>query len=172
MRNCICYNLSTKIWDGFMVEKKLQSYIRDAHLEQVKDFTKDGQCSCCGECCKDIIVSDFNEIMKIRKFVKQRNIRPQVHPVGPNSVDMTCPFLNWDTHMCNIYPVRPKICKEFLCSKSREEINTSRERIAQIGTVLSLRKEIFGDDSHIRILSLAIAAQGGLFYDDGAANNK
>lgn len=145
-----------------MIEKKLPEYIQSAGFEQVTDFTKDGQCSCCGECCKDIIVSDYNEILKIRKFVKQQNIRPQAHPLGPHSIDMTCPFLNWETRMCTIYPVRPKICKEFLCAKSSEEITASRERIAKNGTVLSLRKEIFGDDSHIRMLSLAIAAQMGL----------
>lgn len=144
-----------------MERKDLQAYLQDSAREKVTDFTKDGACSCCGECCKDIIIADHNEIWKIKKFVKQHGICPQPHPIGVNTLDMTCPFLCWDTHMCAIYPVRPKICKEFICSKSDKEIDEMRERIANQGVVLSLRKEIFGDDRHIKMLSAAIMGWDG-----------
>ena len=154
-----------------MINKSVQSFIHDGS-DTVTDFTVDGNCSKCGECCKDIITADFNEIRKIKKYVQQHKIQPQWHPTGRKSIDMTCPFLNWDTRECVIYPVRPKICREFLCSKSNDELTAIREKIASQGTVMSLRKEVFDDDSQIRMAAMAITAQTGFQFNGDADKGK
>ena len=92
----------------------------------VTDYTKNGRCSGCGMCCSNQIPMSDKEIQRIRKYVRQHNIRPhQINlPLVNHTIDATCPFLNMDakTDRCNIYPVRPFICRMFSCNaKARQE---------------------------------------------------
>lgn len=136
----------------------VQGYL-DSDKHGVTDYTVDGHCSRCGECCKDILPIDFVELNKIKKFVKSNGIKQQDHHLLPNTVDMTCPFLNidGDTRKCVIYPVRPKICQQFLCSKPQEELTSLSKSREKAGRVMSLRKEIYGDVDNLMLAALAIA---------------
>mgnify|MGYP002460472757 FL=1 len=136
----------------------VQGYL-DSDKQGVTNYTVDGHCSCCGECCKDILPIDFVELNKIKKFVKSNRIKQQDHHLLPNTVDMTCPFLNIDgeTRKCVIYPVRPKICQQFLCSKHQEELTELSKSREKAGRLMSLRKEIYGDEDNLMLAALAIA---------------
>lgn len=125
--------------------------------DAVSDFTVDGKCSRCGECCKDILPIDYVELARIKKYVKANHIVQQDHHLLPNTVDMTCPFLNIDgpERKCVIYPVRPQICKKFICSAGQEKINELVQTRTNAGTLMSLRKEVFGDDYALRLAALS-----------------
>lgn len=136
----------------------VQGYL-DSDKQGVTNYTVDGHCSCCGECCKDILPIDFVELNKIKKFVKSNRIKQQAHHLLPNTVDMTCPFLNIDgeTRKCVIYPVRPKICQQFLCLKHQEELTELSKSREKAGRLMSLRKEIYGDEDNLMPAALSIA---------------
>lgn len=85
----------------------------------ITDFTNNGECSKCGNCCSRTLPMTQKEINQIRIYIKKHNIKRQVHIVNvlkEASVDGVCPFLD-DTkeNKCTIYEVRPSICREYCC---------------------------------------------------------
>ena len=46
---------------------------------KVTNFCKDGKCSCCGECCSDMLPLSDAEIIKIKKYIKKNNIKMISH---------------------------------------------------------------------------------------------
>lgn len=63
------------------------------------------------------------EVDKIKKYIKNHNI----DLINRNTVFMTediniCPFLSED-NICNIYEVRPSICRSFDCEDSHNIMN-------------------------------------------------
>ena len=123
----------------------------------VTDYTIDGHCSGCGSCCSDYLPLSQGEIERIRAYVKKHNLRKHTASVmvGP-SLDMTCPFRDNIRHRCDIYEVRPDICKCFQCNQSVEQIGENKEWYHQRNRVVSMRGEFFGDP-----LSKLIASQLG-----------
>ena len=112
----------------------------------VTDFTQNGKCSNCGQCCSDILPVSKSEIKKIRTYVAEHHIAEHVNrpPTAVPIVDFTCPFRNEAEKKCDIYAVRPKICKRFQCSNPPAEADkllysSSRE-------VISMRQTFFGGD--------------------------
>lgn len=81
---------------------------------EIVDFTKNGKCSGCGNCCSDLLPVTDKELRVIKEYVKQHKIKSQV-PKVVNGVYLMCPFRN--TTGCVIYEVRPQICKSFICNK-------------------------------------------------------
>ena len=76
----------------------------------VTDFTENGKCSNCGQCCSDILPVSESEIRTIRKYIKRHNIREAKFVVGPlanQAINLVCPFRNEKDRKCNIYEVRP-----------------------------------------------------------------
>lgn len=69
-------------------------------------------CTGCGACCSALLPVTDKEIKKIRKYIKEHNIKP-LKPLG--LVD--CPFcdISKNKEKCLIYPVRPWICKIYQC---------------------------------------------------------
>ena len=130
----------------------------------VTGLTIDGKCSRCGECCKDILPIDYVELARIKKYVKEHHIVQQEHHLKQNTIDMTCPFLNidGDEKKCVIYPVRPQICKKFICSMEQDKINALSENRKNAGKLMSLRNEVFDDDFTLRVTALAMK-RAGLF---------
>ena len=101
-------------------------------MKENKESSNEKKCNNCGKCCTNILLLRMDEIDKIRKHIKQKGIIPnnKNSPVlffdTPNvSSDKNinynisyvdrCPFLS-DENQCNIYSVRPQICKTFFCS--------------------------------------------------------
>lgn len=79
--------------------------------------TINGNCSGCGKCCTNILAVSEKEIQVIKAYIKKHNIKPINYcNVLSNEYINICPFLNSE-NKCNIYEVRPEICKRFLCSE-------------------------------------------------------
>lgn len=116
----------------------------------VYDFTKDGKCSNCGECCSDILPVSLEEIRTIRKYIKKHGIAEQKH-FSPTAVvptfDLTCPFRNNAERKCMIYEVRPAICREFQCDKPRKQIKMDRKKFHDLYMPISMRVTFFLSES-------------------------
>lgn len=86
--------------------------------------TINGRCSNCGNCCSNILLLTDKEISKIKKYIKENNIKPvNRNSILNNEYKDVCPFLNKENR-CNIYPIRAQICQNFICDNSvRDDIN-------------------------------------------------
>ena len=116
----------------------------------VYDFTKDGKCSQCGACCSDLLPISESEYSRIKRYIKKRNIKEQEHTVPAvlrerPKLDLTCPFLNENkkTEKCSIYPVRPAICRFFVCDDPQGAKNHP-ELYEEERVPVSMRETFFG----------------------------
>lgn len=75
------------------------------------NFTQNGQCSNCGECCSHILPVSNTEIKRIRRYITKHHVKPHYH-----KYKILCPFRNEAEKKCNIYEVRPWICQRFICN--------------------------------------------------------
>lgn len=112
------------------------------------DFTKNGKCSGCGQCCSNHLVMSDHEIELIRNYVKKNGIRPVNHiPAVLNcdeAEDGMCPFLDTTKKekKCLIYKVRPKICRMYQCN-NEPEWNIGNLSFFERVRSVNVRKEIF-----------------------------
>nr|DAX12650.1 MAG TPA: Putative zinc- or iron-chelating domain [Bacteriophage sp.] len=129
--------------------------MKSASLEQmladmnsgVYDLTCNGECTQCGNCCSNLLPMTEYEIATIHKYIKEYHIKEHRHnyPTATPTMDMTCPFLNDDKpkEKCEIYSVRPRICREFICCPSkRPPINDLSYKLKC--RVVDVRKEFYG----------------------------
>lgn len=110
------------------------------------NYTCGGKCSCCGECCSNILPISNKEIKEIKRYIVKHKIERVNHGsvAVTNWLDMTCPFLDPDggNEKCRIYPVRPLVCRLFICDpEQRKPLLISRERLTP-----QLMSEVFFDD--------------------------
>ena len=115
----------------------------------------DGKCSNCGECCADLLPLTDGEVRKIKHYVKAHKL--QEHRKAPfydlAAVDLTCPFRNEQTKRCDIYEVRPLICRAFICTKSLQDARNDRDLIHESRQVHSLRLDIFGNPETVNFVT-------------------
>lgn len=114
----------------------------------IYDFTKNGKCIQCGSCCSNLLVMTAEEIETIHKYIKKHNIKEYKHilPLAEPTIDLTCPFLNDSkpNEKCDIYEVRPRICREFICCPSgRKPLDM---KYASKCRNVFVREEFFGKD--------------------------
>lgn len=91
------------------------------YAKGVTDFTVDGKCSGCGSCCTNFLPMTGREIKRIRDYIRRAGIKECKHyvPAASAVIDMTCPFRNNMMRRCEIYKVRPAICRSFQCGGKR-----------------------------------------------------
>lgn len=120
--------------------------------------TCNGNCSNCGECCSDLLPLDETEIYKIRQYIKKYNIKEQNHlPFGlSDTLDLTCPFRDNVNKKCTIYKVRPDICKCFICSKPKPDIEKDKALFYRTKRAVSMRNIFFKGPSYEQILILML----------------
>lgn len=108
---------------------------------KVTDYTKDGKCSCCGNCCGKFLPMTKDELKAIKKYVRKHHIQRVVHPEMLN--DFTCPFRSETGEGCLIYAVRPLVCRQFICSKPIPDIEKTKSFFSSNKkfTVVNLREE-------------------------------
>ena len=115
--------------------------------DNIYNFTVNGKCSQCGACCSDLLPMSEKEIREIRRFIKKNGITECKHllPTANQCMDMTCPFLDTDkkSEKCRIYPVRPAICRQFICD-SEKRAKHNRELLKQTRRIVDVRREFFG----------------------------
>lgn len=102
-------------------------------LDDVTDRTCDGKCSRCGSCCTEHLSVTRREVEDIRRWLADH---PDYQPhhlswmTGHNVVAI-CPFHNPDTGLCDIYDVRPFVCRDFICCRKRDKLEKKRLLYAQ-----------------------------------------
>ncbi|MBP5460739.1 MAG: YkgJ family cysteine cluster protein [Lachnospiraceae bacterium] len=116
----------------------------------VWDYTEDGKCSQCGSCCSDFLPVGKHELKRIRDYVKKHEIKQRRHCapfVQKIEIDMVCPFRNSDDKRCEIYPVRPAICRDFRCDKPQKGIWADRAKYESQFSVVSMRETFFREET-------------------------
>jgi Fe-S-cluster containining protein len=122
----------------------LQAVAKDME-DNIFNYTADGKCLQCGNCCSNLLPMSRKEVDAIHKYIRKNNIRECKHliPVAKKTYDLTCPFRDNTHKCCTIYPVRPKICREFICDSEKRARN-NRELYKQTREVVCEREEFFG----------------------------
>ncbi len=110
----------------------------------VKDYTCNGRCSNCGQCCSDMLPLSEKEIKTIKEYVRKHSIKEQRHNASM-SVDLTCPFRDERNRKCLIYEVRPAICRSFICNQPLSEMEANKARYHLQNKVVFMRTEFFGN---------------------------
>lgn len=107
------------------------------------DMTDNGVCTQCGACCSNLLPLTDKEIKRIREYIKKRQIEECKHmiPVSNVVIDMTCPFMDdsKQKEKCRIYPVRPEICRQYICSPEKKKPFSSNGDYY----IVDVRKEFF-----------------------------
>ena len=122
----------------------------------ITDFTIDGKCSGCGECCSNMLPMSADEVRQIKTYIKKHNIKEQRHNFL-QGIDMTCPFRDELNRKCLVYEVRPAICREFVCNHTIEDIMKAQLDIHKINRVVFMRNEFFGSKEDIEFLKAVMA---------------
>ena len=111
---------------------------------RITNYTINGKCSCCGQCCGDILHLSKQEIKRIDSYLKIKDIK-----ATPRSImfeyDNTCPFRDNANMKCKIYEVRPGICRVYQCNKTPEEAYKNREITNKGKLPRSMRNLFFND---------------------------
>lgn len=112
---------------------------------KVTDFTCNGKCSNCGQCCGDILHLSKSEIKRIDDYLKRKRIKPTNRCIFVD-YDNTCPFRDTENKKCKIYDVRPDICRVYQCNKSPKECVKNRELTNEGKLPRSMRNLFFNDN--------------------------
>lgn len=109
--------------------------------KNVINRTKCGECSRCGDCCGLFIPFNDSDVDAIKKYVKAHNIKPANRlNVMTGGFEARCCFYDKTNKKCLIYPVRPYVCKDFMCDRldwkkrrdlyeSKAKYNSTKNRI-------------------------------------------
>lgn len=128
----------------------------------ITNFTVDGKCSSCGNCCSDVLPLSRREVKKIHEYVKVYGIAEQRHnyPVA-GITDMTCPFRDDVNRICLIYEVRPAICRQFRCDHKPKEIAASRAAFQEKYDIVLMRHEFFGSKEDLGLIKMLAGGMNG-----------
>ena len=112
--------------------------------DNIYNFTKDGKCSGCGNCCSNLLPMSQKEVDVIHRHIKKHHVKECKHllPVAKPAFDMTCPFRDNDRKICTIYEVRPEICKQFICD-NEQRAKRNRKLLGQTRNVVDVRSEFY-----------------------------
>lgn len=121
--------------------------ISEINENDVTDFTDNGKCSNCGSCCSGFLPLSYKEIERIRRYVNSHNLDEHINilPLSTSDfvIDITCPFRDNKNNKCDIYQVRPSICKSFICSMNKEDIIKNKNEHHKYRKLYDLRKLFF-----------------------------
>lgn len=106
--------------------------------DEVTNNIINGQCSHCGQCCGMFIPFTNKEIKEIKRYVKKHNIKPVTDRETPNGFEARCCFYDKVNKKCNIYPVRPYVCRDFMCN--HKDWRQRRDRYELLGSYNSSLK--------------------------------
>lgn len=109
-------------------------YKHDNILSTPKDNTNEQHdCTRCGECCEYCIPYSEKELTQIKEYVKKHDIKPEPDRLmtykkdGFNGMKPKCCFYNEKERKCNIYEVRPAICRAYKCDDTNWIRNHSKK---------------------------------------------
>ena len=136
------------------------------HVGNYANNCIDGVCSGCGECCVDLLPVTSAEISRLREYVRKHNVKEhrQAPFYDPNATDLSCPFRNQQTKKCEVYPVRPYICRTFTCANTREDAIRDRDLIHKDRAVHSLRWEVFENPEAVAFIAAVVRMEQKVRY--------
>lgn len=113
----------------------------------VVDYNNPG-CSDCNDCCGALSYISNEEYTRLKKFFTKDKLGKKIYQSALNRVltktkeldalYLVCPLSN-GLKRCDIYPMRPAICRDFHCSK---ELNKVVDKTSYSGrTILCLFKK-------------------------------
>lgn len=122
----------------------LQKVVEDME-RGVYDFTQNGECSNCGQCCSRFLPMSRKEAKSIKRYIQKHKIKEQRHilPVAGAVQDWTCPFRSEAECKCLIYEARPAICRDFRCDKPAKQIKANKNMYHGKYRVVDMRREFF-----------------------------
>lgn len=127
------------------MQGNLKDFLKDMETVHLTDFTKDGKCSGCGNCCSNALPMSDVDIIRIKAYIIAHNITERRnHPpyaVAPE-FDMTCPFRDNSERKCTIYPVRPEICRLFICN-NQKDAEKNKNRLYMLNRLVFVRQTFF-----------------------------
>lgn len=136
-----------------------------ADISSVHNNTNcDGTCSNCGGCCGVLLPVSKAEIKEIKRYIKRKHIKEQKHEEIKRDVlrsgflDMTCPFRDNTAQKCTIYPVRPAICRVFMCNR-KPDVKRDRELYQGKRDLINMRGEFFKVDKNDDLITRLIDAR-------------
>lgn len=114
--------------------------VREKMENGTYDMTVNGECSQCGSCCTNFLPMTRKEILEIRRYVKKHDVKEYRRNflVSGMLEDLTCPFMDDSKkkEKCRIYPVRPEICRQFICCPEKRKPfkgNVSGRAVVDVG---------------------------------------
>lgn len=124
----------------------------------VTDYTVDGKCSGCGNCCGNFLPVAASEIKEIKRYVKKHKIPEQIRtfPTTDVEIDCTCPFRSEIEKKCLIYPVRPSICRVFQCNQDYETIRKNKSKLNLKYYTVDMRSVFYGHEDKVRDMLMRI----------------
>ena len=122
-------------------------------VKNLENKTINNQCSRCGQCCSPFIPFTKKELKKVKQYVKDKHIEKKERHIDENSFDATCCFWDPQNKVCQVYEVRPFVCRHFICSDkdwiANREIYAKRSTYnsiyAQPMYLTTFDDEIYGD---------------------------
>jgi Fe-S-cluster containining protein len=121
----------------------LGDYLRD--YGKITDFTKDGKCIRCGQCCTEILPLSDEELLAIKKYVKKNKIHNQHLRILNVQRDITCPLMS-PKRECLIYDIRPAICQSFMCNWTQDDKHRNDMNFRNVKyKVRLLTRELYGE---------------------------
>lgn len=105
------------------------------------NYTENGRCSGCGNCCSALLPVTRKEIKLIKRYVKAHRIR--IEKYG-NESDLSCPFRSRKEKRCTVYAVRPQICRVFKCDRLEKDPDAGKgEFSSDAGYLLINMRAVF-----------------------------
>ena len=117
---------------------------------EIFDFTYNGKCSNCGQCCSNLLPLSDSEVKRIKQYIKKHNIKEQRHNAMVG-VDMTCPFRDEVNKKCLIYEIRPEICRQFMCNHRKEDIMSWKIDFHKKFNPVFMRNEFYGNTEDVEL---------------------
>lgn len=132
---------------GKIHARPVADLVANEERDQVTDGTVNGKCSRCGHCCTCLLPMSAGELKQIKMYVVRNHIKPIHHDDGDkDSLDLICPFLGEGG--CSVYPVRPAICKSFMCNMEESKMKANREKFHSKYDITNLWESVFMEFDH------------------------
>lgn len=71
-------------------------------------------------------------------------------------IDMTCPFRDDANKICTIYPVRPDICRDFVCNHTIEDLQKSKDEHHRTKQPTFMRNVFFGSNEEMDLITMKL----------------
>jgi|GEM_PF-512226 len=116
-------------------------------LREVTDYTINGKCSECGSCCSDFLPLSSEEIRRIKAYINKHRLKAHSHVpvIQIDQLDFTCPFRDDASAQCDIYEIRPAICRSFMCNYEKERCKNCKDKFHGRYRSVSMRETFFYD---------------------------